>query len=262
MAPDRILRALVTGASAGLGAGFVGTLAARGVETVVVARRADRLHALAVRTPTDTEVLVADLATETGRARVCDRLASTDRPVDLLVNAAGFGAYGDVASTDASVLDELVAVNVTALTACTRAVLPQLLERGVGGVVNVGSTAGYQPGPGGAAYAASKAYVRSFTEPLHEELAGTPVHAMLLAPGFTETEFQRVAGVAPDAMPAFARGQVDEVVAAGLDAFARGRAVCVPGAVNRLTTVGSQLTPSVVSRKVAGVVHDRFRREA
>jgi uncharacterized protein len=256
---DRILRALVTGASAGLGEGFARELAGRGVETVLVARRADRLHRLAAALPTDTEVLVADLADPADRARVEERLADDGRPVDLLVNAAGLGAYAPVVGMDADLHEHLVDVNVTALVRLTRAVLPQLLERGTGGVLNVGSTAGYQPGPGGATYAASKAFVRSFTEALFEELVSTPVHAMLVAPGYTETEFQQVAGVAHDAVPAAARATVADVVPVALDAFARGAAVCVPGALNRVAALGSQLTPSVVSRKAAGLIHTRYR---
>lgn len=255
---ERIGRALVTGASAGLGAGFARELADRGVELVLVARRGDRLRTLADALPVPAEVLVADLAEPAGLARVAARIGSATDPVDLLVNNAGLGAYGAFADLDDEADDAMIDVNVAALTRLTRAALSQLLPRSRGGVINVGSTAGYQPGPGGAVYGATKAYVRSFTEAVHEEVRGSGVHVMLLAPGFTATDFQQVAGVPAGAVPAPVTMEVGAVVTAGLDAFAARRAVCVPGAANRIAAFGSQLTPSVVSRRVAARLLDRM----
>ncbi|MTV24264.1 SDR family oxidoreductase [Nitriliruptoraceae bacterium ZYF776] len=256
--PARITRALLTGASAGLGAHFARQLAARGVDLVLVARRADRLDALAQELPVDVEVVAADLTDPADRARVTARLTATQRPVDLLVNNAGAGVYGAFAELDPDRQLDVVTLNVTALTELARAVAPQLVARGRGGILNVGSTAGYQPDPFGTVYGATKAYVRSFSEALHEELRPQGVHVMLLAPGFTETEFQQVAGVAGDPLPSAARMRPEVVVAAALRDFARGRAVCVPGGINRLTAVVSDASPSAISRRVSGALHRRF----
>jgi short-subunit dehydrogenase len=253
-----IRRAVITGASAGLGASFARHLAARGVDVTLVARRSDRLQAMAGELGGDVEVLVADLVDRDDLERVAARLDDPQRPVDLLVNNAGLGAYGDVADLDADLQVRLVDLNVAALVRLTRAVLPQLQARRGGAVIQVGSTAGFQPGPHGAVYGATKAFVRSFTEALHEELRGSGVQVLLLAPGFTETEFQAVAGVAPDAVPKAARMDADEVVATALRDLVRGRAVSVPGAWNRVTAYGSQVTPSSVTRRASAVVHRRF----
>lgn len=256
--PSRIERALVTGASAGLGAEFARQLADRGVLLTLVARRADRLESLADTLPVDVEVLPADLATPAGVSTVEARLADTQRPVDLLVNNAGSGAYGAFVDLPADRQRELIDLNVTALVRLTRAALGQLVPRRAGGVINVGSTAGYQPGPFGAVYGASKAFVRSFTEAVHEEQKGSGVHVMLCSPGFTDTEFQEVADVSPQAMPAPLRARADEVVATALRDFARGRPVCVPGATNKLTVAAVEVTPSAITRRASRLVHERF----
>lgn len=257
MAP-RIQRALITGASAGIGEAFARALAERGVALTLVARRRERLTALAEQLPVETEVLAADLLDAGQRAAVEGRLISPDRPIDLLVNSAGLGAYGPFAQLDPGRAEELIACNALALTRLTGAALEQQLVRDRGGVINVGSTAGYQPNPGGAVYGATKAYVRSLTEALTEEVRGTGVQVMLCSPGFTETEFQRVADVPAGAVPRPARMGPQAVAEAALRDFAAGRATSVPGGVNRVTVLGSQLTPSAVTRRVSGLVHRRF----
>lgn len=253
-----VLRAMVTGASAGLGAAFASSLAERGVDLVLVARREDRLRSMADELPVDVEVLPADLGDRDQLATVEARLASPTDPVDLLVNDAGFGAYGTVAESDPDRSTTMIDVNVGALTRLTHAVLPQLLERQVGGVINVGSTAGFQPGPNGAVYGATKAYVRWFTEALHVELADEDVQALLLAPGVTATEFQSVAEVPDGAVPGPLMMTPAPVVDAALRAFARGDAVCIPGAANRVAALGAQVVPSAVTRRISGLVHRRF----
>lgn len=254
----RIRRALVTGASAGIGAAFARQLSARGVEVVLVARRAARLEELATELPGDAEVLAADLAEADGRARVCERLGDAHRPVDLLVNNAGLGGYGALASQDPGRIRDQLDVNVVALVELTRAALPGLLAREVGGIVNVGSTAGYLPGPYSAVYGATKAFVRSFTEALTEEVRGSQVHVLLLAPGVTATEFQDVAGVPDGAFPPQLTGSPDEVAAAGLAAFAARRPVCVPAPTDRVVAYGAQLVPSALTRRVRASVMRRY----
>ncbi len=254
----RIGRALVTGASAGIGAAMARELAARDVEVVLVARRSERLSELSEQLPTNAEVLVADLADRAGRDLVAERLASADRPVDLLVNNAGLGIYGALASQDPDRIRALIDVNVTALVELTRAALPGLLAREVGGIINVGSTAGYLPGPYSAVYGATKAFVRSFTEAVSEEVRATPVHVLLLAPGVTRTEFQDVAGVPEGAFPAALTGTADQVARAALDAFAAQRPVCVPAAADRVVVYGSQVVPSRLTRRLRASVMRRF----
>jgi uncharacterized protein len=254
----RIRRALVTGASAGIGTALVRALADRGVEVVLVARRQERLEALAADLPVAAQVLAADLADRADLDRVAARLSSTSAPVDLLVNDAGLGIYGPVVDQDPARLQALLDVNVTALVHLTRAVLPQLVARGGGGVINVGSTAAYQPGPYSAVYGATKAFVRSFSEAVHEETRGTGVRVLLLAPGVTRTEFQAVAGVPEGAFPSVLTGDADRVAAAALAAFAADRAVCVPAWTDRVAVVGSELLPSSVTRRLRARVLRRY----
>jgi uncharacterized protein len=250
---ERIARAMVTGASAGIGTAFARQLAGQGVELVLVARRGDRLHALAGRLPVDTEVLVADLEDPADLDRVSVRAAADRDPVDLLVNDAGVGSYGPLADTDRHRVQAMTAVNVAALTRLTQAVLPQLLRRRTGGVINVGSTAGYRPCPYSSVYGASKAYVRSFTEAVHEEVRAHGVHVMLLAPGSTDTEFQQVAGLGDHRVTTMLRVSADEVAAAGLAAFASRRAVCIPGIGARTVAATARLVPSGVSRRASAL---------
>lgn len=259
-----IRTALVTGASAGLGEEFARQLAARRTDLVLVARREQaltdlagelaRLHGVTV------EVLPADLATSTGVAAVAGRLTDTERPVDLLVNNAGFGLYGPFAELDAERQQQMVDLNVGAVVALSRAALPGMLERGGGAVLNVASTAAFQPDPWGAVYGATKAFVRSFSEALHEEVRGTGVRVLVSCPGFTATEFQQVAGIAGDAMPEAVAMTVGPVVAAALDDLQRGRAVSVPGWQNKLSAWGSDLSPSALTRRVSGRVHAAWTR--
>jgi short-subunit dehydrogenase len=255
---SRIERALVTGASAGIGAALARALAERGVEVVLVARRRDRLESLAASLPVAAEVLVADLGDPADLARVAARVSSVDAPVDLLVNDAGLGSYGALAEQDPDRLQTLLDVNVTALVRLTRAALPGLVARGRGGIINVGSTAAYQPGPYSAVYGATKAFVRSFTEAVHEETRGTGVRMLLLAPGVTRTEFQAVAGVPDGAFPAVLTADADEVAAAALAAFAADRDVCIPAWTDRLAVAGSQLLPSSVTRRLRARVLRRY----
>lgn len=255
---QRIQRALVTGASSGIGAALARSLATRGVALVLVARRTEELEALAATLDVPVEVLPADLATDVGRRLVTDRIGDPAEPIDLLINNAGLGAYGPVAEQDPSRLRHLLEVNVTTLTELSAVAAERFGERRAGGIINVGSVAGFQPGPHGAVYGATKAYVRSLTEALHEELAPSGVHVMLLAPGFTRTGFQAAAEVAEHAVPRLLWGDAGSVAERALSDFAAGRAVCVPGPLDRALALGAQLVPSAVSRRISGAVHRRL----
>ena len=257
---EQIRRALVTGASSGLGAHFARHLADRGVEVVLVARRGDRLRQLADDLTTASEIVVADLADPDDLALVGERLARRDAPVDLLVNNAGFGAFGGAGELGGGVQAGIVEVNVLAMVRLTTAVLPQLLERGVGGVINVGSLAGELPTPGATVYGASKAFVRSYSQGLVDELRGTGVHAMLLAPGVTHTEFGEVAGTRGDRLPGVLRSDAEDVVRQALAAFARRRSQCMPGVHNRAARHAVRLVPTPVTRRISGYVHGQLGR--
>lgn len=262
--PYRIRRALVTGASAGLGAEFARQLAARGTDLVLVARREDRLRQLADDLAeahgVEVEVLAADLVQADDVEQVAKRLTAVSGPVDLLVNNAGFGMYGEFARLDGDRQLQMLQLNAAVLTRLTHAIVPQLRAAGAGGVVNVASTAAFQPDPYGAVYGATKAYVLSLSQALHEELARDGVRVLALCPGFTRTEFQDIAGVNQAAMPSAGVMEAGPVVRAALADFTRGRAVCLPGTVNKITGHGASMMPTVVSRRLSKAVHRRFQR--
>jgi hypothetical protein len=254
--------AVVTGASTGIGAEFARQLAAGGTDLVVVARNRPRLEELATTLErehrAEVEVLAADLETDDGVATVERRLSDAGRPVELLVNNAGFGTSG--LFHELPVEDEIseINLNVIALVRLTRAALGPMVERGRGGVINVSSVGAYQPTPNSATYSATKAFVSSFTNAIHEELKDTGVKAMVLTPGFTHTEFHVRAKVEnTDSMPGFIWQTAEEVVRAALKSYDKGRAVCIPGAINTVAAAFSGSMPAAVTRKVAGMVTKR-----
>jgi short-subunit dehydrogenase len=257
-------RAWVTGASAGIGEAFARALAARRHDLVLVARRRDRLEALAKelseRHRVETTVEAADLAEEGELGRLAALVAPD--PPDLLVNNAGFGTFGRFAELEPERELEEIRLNVLALARLTRAALPGMLARGRGAIVNVSSLAGESPGPFNATYAATKAFVTSFSESLHEELRGTGVVVQALLPGFTRTEFQEVAGVDPGIVPPFAWMSAERVVRASLAALERGDAVCIPGVGNRLLGGLTALAPRGVARRVLGTLQRRNLRSS
>ena len=247
--------ALVTGASSGIGEVMVGVLAAAGVETVAVARRGDRLRALADRHP-GVEVLVADLTDAAGLAAVDDRVGDQDRPIELVVNNAGFGTNGAFHDLDPDRLAAEIQLNVAALTRLSHAALAAMVPRGRGWLLNVSSMAGFQPAPRLAVYAATKAFVTSLTESLHEEVKGRGVHVTALCPGHTKTEFQSVSNTATyaDRFPDAAWTTPDAVVRSGLDGVVANRAVAVPGVQYRLMSAVTGVTPRWLLRRASARV--------
>ncbi|MEX0666594.1 MAG: SDR family oxidoreductase [Acidimicrobiia bacterium] len=254
--------ALVTGASTGIGAEFARVLACRGDDLVVVARNEDRLQELARTLEAEhgaqVEVIAADLETTDGVAKIEARLADGASPVELLVNNAGFATSGAFHTLPVEGEVSEINLNVVALVRLTHAAVGPMVERGHGGVINVSSVGAYQPTPNSATYSATKAFVSSFTNAIHEELKDTGVKAMVLAPGFTHTEFHVRAKIENnDAMPGFVWQTPDEVVSAALKAYDKGRAVCIPGALNNVAAAFSGSMPAGVSRKIAGMVTKR-----
>jgi short-subunit dehydrogenase len=244
--------ALVTGASSGIGAAFAEALARRQYDLTLVARRLSRLDELAksLRESRNVEVdvLAADLTEPGGIDEVLGRIDAS--LPDLLVNNAGMGTSGPFAELDPTRELFEVELNVVALLRLTRAVVGSMVERGHGGLINVSSMAAFQPMPYNATYGATKAFVNSLTEALHEELRGTGVRVQALCPGFTRTEFQDVAQVDSSRIPGFAWMQAEAVVEASLEALERGDLVCVPGAGNRALAALQRATPHALGRRV------------
>ena len=252
--------ALVTGASSGIGNTFARRLAAAGSDLVVVARRRDRLDALAAELASAhsvaVETLVADLADPDQLATVEARLLDPDRPIDLLVNNAGAGGHGLYSSLPADDVEAMVRLNLVAPARLTSAALPAMVARGSGGIVNVSSISGEQPIPYVATYAATKAFLTSLSESLNEELRGKGVAVTAVLPGFTRSEFHDRADMGRR-IPGPLWMTAEEVVDSALAAVARGDAVCVPGFGYRLLVGLSRHAPRGIVRRVAGMVGRR-----
>jgi uncharacterized protein len=260
-------RALVTGASGGIGEAMARRLAADGTSLVVVARSADRLEAVATevrqRNGVEVEVLPADLEDAGGLATVEDRLRAAEAPVDLLVNNAGYGRSGPFVDGPVEVHEGQVRLNVVALLRLTHAALPGMIARGSGTVLNVSSVAGFQPLPFSAVYAATKAFVTSFSEAVAEEVRGTGVTVTAVCPGFTRTGFQERSGLEEDGgdrgIPRFAWMTADAVAGEALSAAARGVPVSVPGAGYKALVAASRPAPMWLRRRVTAVLTRRGR---
>ena len=242
---DTIDTALVTGASGGIGEAFARQLAALGKDLVLVARSEDKLNALArelgSQYAVQAHVVVADLARHDSASALYAETGCLGLDIDLLVNNAGFARAGAFSELPFDVQADMVRLNVNTLTELTRLYLPAMRQRRRGGVINVASNAAFQPVPYIAVYGATKAYVLSFSEAIAEEVAADGVRVMALCPGATATDFHDTAGVwvqQQSSMPT-----PDEVVAAGLRAFERGRRYFLHGATNQLTAIASRLLP-------------------
>jgi len=252
--------ALVTGASSGIGAAFARRLAAAGSDLVVVARRRDRLEAMATELATahdvQVETLVADLSNPVQLATVEARLQDGARPVDLLVNNAGTGGHGTYSSLPVDDVEAMVRLNLLAPARLTSAALPGMVARGAGGIVNVSSISGEQPIPFVATYAATKAFLTSLSESLHDELRGTGVAVTAVLPGFTRSEFHDRADMGRS-IPRLLWMTSDAIAEAALAAVSRGQAVCIPGFGYRLLVGLSRHAPRSLVRRVAGMVGRR-----
>lgn len=245
--------ALVTGASSGIGKEIAIALADKGVNLVLAARRKDNLEALASALKKDAgitvEVIAIDLS-KPGSASELVAKTTQKHQIDILINNAGFGTHNRVVNEDASRVQAEVQLNVATLTDLTVALLPGMVERNRGAIINVASTASYQPVPGMAVYGATKAYVRSFTEALWGELQGSNVRAFAVSPGATATEFFDIAG----ASPAGTLAPISTVVDVVMDALAGNG--CAPskivGGLNRVMARATQILPKKTVIKTVG----------
>lgn len=245
--------ALITGASAGLGVEFARQLSERGHRLVLVARRKERLAALAKELGKARAVAI-DLSQASATAKLMADLDKNGESVDLLVNNAGFGLIGKFAALDAERERQIIDLNVGTLTELSRAIAPQMIKRKSGGILNVASTAAFQPGPKMAVYFATKAFVLSLSEALHEELKPHGVSVTCLCPGPTRTEFGDVAGFGGNGLFDWVAMESPAVVKAGLHGLDKNKAVVVPGWMNKLTANSGRFAPRSVVRKIAGAI--------
>ncbi|MBV8177368.1 MAG: SDR family oxidoreductase [Mycobacterium sp.] len=246
-APADDRAALITGASSGIGEAIALELARRDHQLVLVARRSDRLHAVADSVPTKAHVLPADLSSRTDRAALPDRVAALGLAPDILINNAGLSGRALVAKSVPEQQLNLVEVDVAAVVDLCSRFLPGMVERGRGAVLNVSSLAGFYPLPGQAAYGAAKAFVLSYTESLRSELRDTGVVATALCPGPVATGLDDVAGFSVGeraaVLPSFMWKSADEVARAGIDGLAANKARVVPGWGNRLVAAFCRVAP-------------------
>lgn len=247
--PSKDAAALVTGASSGIGADIARSLAERGHDLVLVARREQRLAELARELEeahgVRAETVAVDLQAKAGRKRLPKTLAELGLRVDVLVNNAGFGTAGLFQRLDGEREAELVRLNCEVVVDLCGRFVPAMVERGAGAVLNVASTAAFQPLPTQATYSASKAFVLTFTQALAADLHGTGVTATALCPGPVRTEFVDVAGLGKEAsvLPEFVWVSSPDVAEAGVRGLERGKGVVIPGKLNRATSLGGHLTP-------------------
>lgn len=265
--PSPTSTAVVTGASSGIGADIARELADRGHGVTLVARREDKLRELAdeLGGRVRVEVIACDVADAAARAKLLDEVGSRGLTLDILVNNAGLGTIGSVTKTSVDKEVAQVRVNVEAVIDLTTRAVQQMVPRGRGAILNVGSTAGFHPFPGQLGYAASKAFVQSYTEGLRGELAGTGVTVALLCPGPVRTEFLVSAGMDErdfaDAFPKFMWLPAREVARAGVDALDGDRGTVIPGLPSRLSARLFQFTPRRLLLPLLKSQHPGLKRD-
>jgi short-subunit dehydrogenase len=253
--------ALITGASGGIGEALARLLAAAHIDVVLVARSAGKLVALASDLErvhgVQTVVLAQDLASPTAADAIAAELNRRGLHVDILINNAGFATYGPFAGTPAADETQMIQVNITALTMLTKVLLPPMLQRRYGRIMNVASTAAFQPGPLMAVYYASKAYVLSFSEALTNETAGSGVTVTCLCPGPTLTGFQDRAGMRESKLfSTLSVASAADVARVGFDGMMAGRAIVIPGATNRIGVQLLRLAPRALVRRAVRAMQD------
>jgi short-subunit dehydrogenase len=246
--PDRT--AVVTGASSGIGEQFARELSRRGHQVTLVARSADKLQQLAgelTASGTRADVVAADLSDRSARAELLDKIVALGLTPDILINNAGLSTLGPVSKADPAAEMNMIEVDVVAVADLCSRFLPGMVERRRGAVLNVASTAAFQPLPGQAGYGAGKAFVLSYTQSLAGELRGSGVTATVLCPGPVDTGFGATAGFAKEdaeaALPSFMWEPAEAVARCGIQGLDRGRMVAIPGIANRVAARFAWLAP-------------------
>ena len=262
-------RALVTGASSGIGAAFAERLARDHYDLLIIARRRDRLEMLARQLqesqPITVEVFSGDL-TQPDVLRAVEKRVAEDRALELLVNNAGFGGYMPFLALDPDRAEEIIRLQVVAVTRLTRAALPGMVARGRGAIINVSSLLAFSGSmalptlPKRVTYAATKAYINTFTQILHDELKGTGVRVQALCPGLVRTEFHRRMGMDPGQFPAAIVMKPEAVVEASLVGLRLGEVICVPALDD--PSVIARLQDSerqVLAHSISGSIAQRYQ---
>lgn len=246
---------LITGASSGIGMGLAKLFAADGSDLVLVARREDRLNELAEKLKSEhgieVHVLPKDLSKKTSPKEIFNHLKKEKIEIDVLVNNAGFGSRGMVSELDTDLQVDMVQVNAAALTHLTSLFLPGIIERGQGGILNVGSLAGFQPGPYLAVYFATKAYVLSFTEALAEEISNPNIKISCFAPGPVKTEFGEKSDLEDSLLFKLSLMDLEPAVKAGYEGFRKGKTIVIPGLKQQIVPFLNRFTPRLIVRKIA-----------
>jgi uncharacterized protein len=259
--PDRA--AVVTGASSGIGAEIARELSRRGHQVVLVARSADRLASLADELGAGAHGLTADLADRDARAGLADRIGELGLVPDILINNAGLSTLGPVARSDPDAEMNMLELDVVAVADLCSRFVPAMVQRGRGAVLNVASTAAFQPLPGQAGYGAAKAFVLSYTQSLAAELRGTGVTATALCPGPVATAFGETAGFSKqdeqDALPSFLWVDATAVAKAAVAGLDRGRLVVIPGVANRVAATFAQVAPRSLLLPILAKNHPGLR---
>ena len=249
---------LITGASSGIGLGYAQEFAMRGANLVLVARSSDRLGNLASQLHAQygitVEPISTDLSVPGAPTGLLERIGQAGHLVDGVVNNAGFGDHGDVGSADPHRLSSMVTLNCTALVELTRATLPRMIANRRGVVVNVASTAAFQPIPTMAVYAATKAFVLSFTEALWDEVRGTGVRVLAISPGGTDTPFFTAANATSTRMTAKPMRSVEQVVATTFRGLEQGRPSIIDGGLNTVLATASRFSPTRLAMMISRAV--------
>jgi len=251
---------VITGASSGIGTEFARELSRRGYGVTLVARREERLRELAAELGEGAEVHACDVTDPDARKGLANALAARGVEVSVLVNNAGFSTSGPFVRSDRDRELDMVRTNIEAVVDFCALFAPGMAERGRGAVLNVASTASFQPLPMQAGYAATKAFVLSFTESLHAELSGSGVLVSALCPGPVRTEFVDVANLGDaEALPGVFWASAEDVAKAGIRGLERGKRVVIPGALNRAGAVGGQHAPRSLILRLAARAHPAAR---
>jgi uncharacterized protein len=259
--PSPDATAIVTGASSGIGADLARSLARRGHGAVLVARRTERLEGLADELRDEhavrAETLACDLSDAADRAAMLEGLAELGLTVDILVNNAGFGSGGVFQDLDQERERQMIRLNVEAVVDLCGRFVPEMVRANRGAVLNVASTASFQPLPRQATYAATKAFVSAFSDGLYADLRGTGVTITCLCPGPVETEFPDSAGIqeAAEGLPSIFWTQPDDVAEEAVKGLERGKRVVIPGVINRATALGGQYVPRSLLLRVGSRFH-------
>lgn len=253
--------ALITGASVGIGYELAKQFARGGYDLLLVARNEEKLAAVSREVRglgAAADYVVADLSRHDAPLALYAQVTNRGVPIDVLVNNAGFGALGPFHEIDLRRQLDMIQVNVAALVELTHRFLPEMIARKAGGVLNVASTAGFQPGPHMAIYYATKAFVLSFSEAIGEELAGSGVKVTALCPGPTESEFRSRAKVEKSPVSrskVIPTATAESVARAGYEGFLRGKRIVVPGLVNKLAVQSNRIGPRRLVARVAGKIN-------